>query len=285
MERSETIGHAPTAKGVTPLPATIAAPPAVHGFILDGPALAPALCLRLAGALRRAVMARVRDTLGLGPQDGLPAFFCGHQSDGAPVRPGHHDHLFFLADPGPPARVLIVPPSHAEHRPPSPEECGHRETLVKALAGMTHLIAGADGVFTLHTQDRPSPADPVLGSGLYWRSATAFHPPRHPKRGDDPQAFLTALIAKECLARALPLPAIKIISLRRGARDGLAALAHLTFPKPVSGPILLGRDAHRGGGVFLLGAVRRPLAEEGLPSREGSADSNDSRSARNEPII
>jgi CRISPR-associated protein Csb2 len=69
--------------------------------------------LELARALRRAVMARVQDTVG--KRTTLPPFFTGHAPSGAPLRSGRHEHLAFVLD-APRKRLLIIAPHIIERR-------------------------------------------------------------------------------------------------------------------------------------------------------------------------
>lgn len=226
--------------------------PDILAFRLDGDAVPPALAPRLAAAARRAVMARVRDALNLRPDAGLPLYFSGHATDGAPARTGTHDHLFVAVEPGDAPRLLVVAPHHAARREATRDECSHLATLERALDGFERLVAGRDGAFGLVPLVEPASGDRLVGPAPAWVSATAFRPTRHPKRGEDPAAFLAADIADECRARGLPAPAgIEIIELWEGPRGGLAASVRLTFTVAVDGPVLLGRDAHHGGGLFV----------------------------------
>jgi CRISPR-associated protein Csb2 len=226
--------------------------PGILAFGLDGDAVSPVAAVRIAAAARRAVMARVRDALGLRPDAGLPLYFSGHAADGAPARTGTHDHLFVAVEPGCAPRLLVVAPHCAARREATRDERSHLATLERALDGFERLVAGRDGAFGLVPLVEPAPGDRRVGPSSAWISATAVRPTRHPKRGDDPATFLAADIAAECAARGLPAPErIEIADLQAGPRGGLAASVRLTFAVAVAGPILLGRDAHQGGGLFL----------------------------------
>ncbi|ALK09857.1 type I-U CRISPR-associated protein Csb2 [Blastochloris viridis] len=228
--------------------------PGILAFGLDGGAVPPALAPRIAAAARRAVMARVRDALKLRPDAGLPAFFCGHAADGAPARSGTHDHLFVTVAPGAAPRLLVIAPHRAGRRAATREERGHLATLERALAGFERLVAGRDGAFGLVSLVEPGPGDRLVGPAPAWVSATMYRPTRHPKRNEDPAAFLAADVADECRARGLPAPAgIEITALQEGRCGGLAASVYLRFAVAVEGPVLLGRDAHQGGGLFVAG--------------------------------
>jgi CRISPR-associated protein Csb2 len=57
-------------------------------------------------------------------------------------------------------------------------------------------------------------------------------------------------IAAECTRRGLPKPEVELLDLSVGPRDGVVARLRLRFAVAVAGPILLGRDSHKGGGLF-----------------------------------
>ncbi len=59
-------------------------------------------------------------------------------------------------------------------------------------------------------------------------------------------------VSAECVRRGLPAPAeVDILECKGIANGGgLAARARLRFMTAVRGPVLLGRDSHRGGGLF-----------------------------------
>lgn len=145
-------------------------------------------------------------------------------------------------------------PHRAGRRAATREERGHLATLERALAGFERLVAGRDGAFGLVSLVEPGPGDRLVGPAPAWVSATMYRPTRHPKRNEDPAAFLAADVADECRARGLPAPAgIEITALQEGRCGGLAASVYLRFAVAVEGPVLLGRDAHQGGGLFVAG--------------------------------
>jgi CRISPR-associated protein Csb2 len=59
-------------------------------------------------------------------------------------------------------------------------------------------------------------------------------------------------LSAECVRRGLPAPAaVEILECKGVANGGgLKARARLRFATAVHGPLLLGRDSHRGGGLF-----------------------------------
>jgi CRISPR-associated protein Csb2 len=229
--------------------APVRQPRSIFAFALMGAKTLPGHEAAIAFAARRAVMARVQDKLGQGKP--LPAFFTGHESTGAPNRPGNHAHLFYAVDfSHKPARLLIVAPHRVEHRLATKwdRECLH--DLGEALAGFTILRAGEAGRFELTPLGELPDDDPVCGLSRTWISAAPYRPTRHAKRGTSIEDALVADMVAECARRNLPQPHVELLSYDTGPRGGVLARLHLTFAVSVEGPILLGHDAHRGGGVF-----------------------------------
>ena len=68
----------------------------IHVFVIDAGLHADAEPTDVARALRRAVMSRVQEVIG--PRRPLPAFFSGHDRDGAPAKREVRPHLTFVFD-------------------------------------------------------------------------------------------------------------------------------------------------------------------------------------------
>lgn len=198
----------------------------------------------LARALRRATMARVQDRLGRQP---LPSFFSGHGEDGAPLRDGTHRHLAFAVDLAR-ALLLVIAPHRLEGRPPSLDERRHLDLLDDAMADFTALRAGTAGHLRL-APAQIEEGDPLLGPARVWVSLTSYSPTRHAKRLPPAEA-LAEDCRRECRRRAWPEPEVEILGAAEGPRGGLRGTLRLTFPAARTGPILLGRLAHLGGGLF-----------------------------------
>lgn len=232
----------------------VKAAPAIHAYA-SSTAMSADLAPQLAGALRRAVMARVRDALGKGPDEGLPLFFSGHETDGRPANREHHAHLFFAVEPGPSARLLILAPHIVLRRAPDGKEAAQLRTLDMALAGFTSLKAGRGGILELAPLLELQPGHPLLGPARTWESRTPYCPTRHASRGKDAAAALISDVITECCRRGLPQPGVEIVACAAGRKGGhVSAHLRLDFAVAVEGPVLLGRDSHRGGGLFV--AVR-----------------------------
>lgn len=201
----------------------------------------------LAQALRRAVMSRVQERIGRHAR--LPAFFSGHEPNGAPSRSGIHAHLAFAAD-RVRHRLLIVAPHVLEGRQPTRHERKHLETLDASVADLNDLRAGAAGRLKLAWSPIHAHEDPVFGAARSWESATDYRPTRHGKRMT-PNEALVADVQAQVLRRGIAMPThIEVIEIREGPRGGLAGRLRLHFATSISGPILIGRTRHLGGGLF-----------------------------------
>jgi CRISPR-associated protein Csb2 len=233
-------------------------PSPMHVFAID-PAEAPPFAQRelLTRAIRRAVMARV-DPVWRGDRrdrrnEPLPLYFTGHDTEGRAARPGHHEHLFFLADDadgdGLIDRLAVVSPHCADHS--VTENKGYLDTLDRALAGLTILRAGRAGAPTLSPSPVAGEDDPLFGRATSWVSRTSYNPTRHPKRVSIAESVATDLLL-ECDRRGLPRPEVDILDVSIGPRDGITARARLRFKTAVEGPLLLGRGSHFGAGMFAI---------------------------------
>lgn len=232
--------------------------PSLHAFTLDR-AVARDEAAAVVAAFRRAMMARVGAVLGRGPDTGLPEFFSGHAGDGSVARAGTHRHLYLAVLPGTAPVALVIAPhlvgrrvadrdegnAAAEHRRgiASREELGDLATLADALVGFDRLALGA-GHVRLGACATPAP---LLGPARHWVTATPYAPTRHAGKRDDLAAHIAADCGRDALARGLPRPVVEVLRLLPGGR----ALLGLDFAIAIEGPILLGRDAHKGGGLFI----------------------------------
>jgi len=203
--------------------------------IADGLA-ADADPLQLARALRRAVMTRVQNEMGARKK--LPVFFTGHEADGSTARRGSHAHLAFVPDLAR-QRLLVIAPHAIEHRKPFKDECGHLETLARALTGLSELRAGRAGKLELERVEVNPDADPLFASSRVWAVATPYAPTRHAKRNG--RDSLHEDVLQEVQRRRLPVP---LTVEEKGAN------LLLRFKVAVPGPVLLGKTMHFGGGLF-----------------------------------
>jgi CRISPR-associated protein Csb2 len=201
----------------------------------------------LARALRRAVMARVRETTG--ERMTLPAFFNGHATDGAPARSGRHRHLTFAFD-APRGRLIIVAPHVLERREASKSERNYIRTLEDALENFHELRAGPAGKLSLVPDHTDIRHDPLFAPSFTWVSLTPYRVTRHAKLSHA-AAALEADLLTECRRAGLPQPQIEVMETFAKSGAGLFGLARLSFHGVEAGPILLGRDRHFGGGLFV----------------------------------
>lgn len=195
-------------------------------------------------AVRRALMALSRDDKGH-----VPPLFSGHEPDGAPASSGRHRHVFLAcADLDRDGRIeqVIVAAPWACDRSARPSQ-GERAGFDRVAASLNVVRAGRLGVVPL----RISSTDQRLnGPAQIWESHTDYRPTRHAGRDKDPVGPLLRDVAAECERRALPRPAIELLDLSVGPRDGIIARLRLRFAVAIGGPVLLGRDSHQGGGLF-----------------------------------
>jgi CRISPR-associated protein Csb2 len=224
----------------------------VFAFAIAG-GLERAEPLGLSRALRRAVLARVQERIGARTM--LPAFFSGHADDGAPARSGTHEHLAFGFD-APNKRLLIIAPHVLERRESSKNEREHLRTLEEALANLYELRAGPSGKLSLLCCQVDMRDDCLFARSSAWKSLTPYRATRHAKL-NDPAAALESDLLTECRRNGLPQPEIEIVKTWGKSGLGLFGEVKLKFHTAVNGPILLGRDRHFGGGLFVT-AARTP---------------------------
>jgi CRISPR-associated protein Csb2 len=202
-------------------------------------------------ALRRALMSRAADE-----DRRVPTLFSGHEEGPGPARSGRHRHVYLLAedsdDDGLLDRLLVVAPWRVD-RTVTPS-LAERRCFERVVADVAVVRAGVAGVLRLDQPRPPAEHDPLFASASVWTSCTPYRPTRHASHGADLEAAARQDLATECLRRGLPKPRIEIRRLDVGPRGGISGEACLRFATDVIGPILLGRDAHQGGGLFVRGA-------------------------------
>jgi len=195
-------------------------------------------------AVRRALMALSRDDQG-----NVPPLFSGHEADGAPASSGRHKHVFLacadLDRDGWVEKLVLATPWACDRSAQAGR--GEHTEFDRVATSLEVVRAGPLGVIPLRIS---SPDQRLIGPALTWESHTDYRPTRHAGRGKDPGAALLADVAAECERRNLPRPEIQMLGLSLGPREGAAARLRLKFALAVAGPILLGRDSHRGGGLF-----------------------------------
>ena len=162
----------------------------VFAFAIDSGLNAKPDPVRLARALRRAVMARVRDALGT---HRLPAFFSGHRQDGTPARAEDEPHLAFLFDPHD-NTLLVMTPDHLDRRCRWRNK-NHMATLEAALQGLGELRAGVDGILQLRQVAIELDRHPLFGAARVWKSLTPYLVNRHARRATAEITLQNDLIA------------------------------------------------------------------------------------------
>jgi CRISPR-associated protein Csb2 len=232
-------------------------PAAYSVWIEDGlePQASP---VEVARALRRAIMARAQSALG---RESLPPWFSGHKADGSAAESEDEPHLTYQADL--PHRLVVLAPEHlrADHKPSSQRL---RALLDAAVTGLVELRAGRAGLLRVRTEPIDAAEDPLFGRSVLWKSVTPYTVNRHRKVGS-PSEALTLDVLAESVRFGLPRADVRIESIIAGAGRGLSGRLTLSFPRPVSGPIAMGRTRYLGGGLF------RPVVEgaaQSSPARE-----------------
>ena len=210
--------------------------------------IATADAASLLHAVRRALMALSRDDNGH-----VPRLFSGHEREGAPARSGGHGHVFLAADDadgdGRIDRLIVAAPWACDRTTKGRRE--DRTCFDSVATTLAHVRAGRLGVLTLGPACALAAGDPLVGPARIWESRTPYSPTRHAGRGKDPDAAVVSDVIAECEHRGLPKPEVELLELNVGPNGGgLTARVRLRFTVSVAGPIMLGRDSHRGGGLF-----------------------------------
>ena len=199
-------------------------------------------------AVRRALMALAKDK-----RDRVPRLFSGHEPDGTPASSGRHEHVFLAADDadgdGRIDRLIVAAPWVCDRTIQ-----GSRQDRVDFDGVTTNLAtirAGKLGVILLGPVGSLAAGDPLVGPARVWESRAPYRPTRHAGRGKDMEAATAHDVAAECGHRGLPRPQVEVLEIKAGPNGGnLTARVRLRFAVAVEGPILLGRDSHKGGGLF-----------------------------------
>ena len=199
-------------------------------------------------AVRRALMALSRDN-----NRHVPQLFSGHEREGASTRSGGHDHIFLAADDadgdGRIDRLIVAAPWACDRTTKGSNK--DRVCFDRVSRELTNVRAGRLGVLTLGSASALAAGDPLVGPARVWESRTPYSPTRHAGRGKDPDTAVVRDVIAECERRGLPKPEVELLELNAGPNGGgLAARVRLRFAVAIEGPIMLGRDSHKGGGLF-----------------------------------
>lgn len=218
----------------------------VVGYALPSRSVARNDAPALLKSLRRALMAVARDDRGR-----VDRLFSGHEADGRAAGTGRHGHVFLAADvDGKWVAKLVAAAPWTVDRSTRPS--ARKRRLFDAVTRqLTELRAGTYGCLSL----QPMPLDDddlITAAARTWRSATPYLATRNVKKGADAAAAVTQDVFTECRRRGLPLPVtVSVARVSTGPSGGRpTADVEIAFAAAVSGPILLGRSSHQGGGLF-----------------------------------
>ncbi len=168
---------------------------------------------------------------------------------------GGHEHIFLAAEDadedGRIDRLIVAAPWACDRTTRGSRE--DRACFDSVVTTLTNVRAGPLGVLTLDPAYALATGDLLVGPSRVWESRTPYRPTRHAGRGKEADAFVAQDVISECERRGLPRPEVELLELNIGPNCGLVARVRLRFAVTVKGPVMLGRDSHKGGG--LLGAV------------------------------
>jgi CRISPR-associated protein Csb2 len=202
----------------------------------------------LLSAVRRALMSLSRRSDG-----SVPRLFSGHETDGAPARSGRHEHVFLSAadlnGDGYIDRLIVAAPWRCD-RSAQPDR-GDPALFDRTVSEIEIVRAGKLGIVSLAGDVAGVEDDRLVGPARVWESHACYAPTRPVRRGDNPAEVLRRDAAGECQRRGLPAPKVELLD-HLSARDGhIHGRLRLSFAVGVLGPIILGRNSHIGGGLFL----------------------------------
>lgn len=200
--------------------------------------------IRLSRAFRRAVMARVRDVRG---NDRLPAYFTGHHEDGPPGRSEDEPHLSYQFDPINQQLLIVSPELLNRCRALGLKD--NEADLESALNDFRELRAGHDGHLHIRLAVLDSATNPLLADSEVWQSITPYQVNRHGRKSTA-ESVLRNDVLLECERRNLPRPEVTVLNWASDPKSGLRGNLQIKFSSRVTGPIVLGRSRHLGGGLF-----------------------------------
>ena len=124
--------------------------------------------------------------------------------------------------------------------------------MAGALEGMDVLRASSAGRLTLVPAAVDRDSDALFAPAMVWESVTTYDVTRH-HRGSSPEDALRLDVGEELERSGWPRlrpESIKVLAVRSGPRGGLSGRLRLTFRTAQAGPLMIGRTAHKGGGLF-----------------------------------
>ncbi|WP_395826416.1 type I-U CRISPR-associated protein Csb2 [Elstera sp.] len=207
----------------------------------------------VAAAIRAAVMSLARDATG-----GVPLLFSGHLAGPGPARLGNHRHIYLAVldrdGDGLLDEVRLIAPWRVDRSPgvEGADPAADRAVFARVAAQLRIVRAGAQGVLLLAA---PKPLPPETSA--IWTSLTRYRPTRHPRGKADAASFIADDVRLELTRRGLP-PPVDCGVRRIVWQGGVSAHLILSFANPLTGPILIGRDAHQGGGLLCPAPAHGP---------------------------
>ena len=198
--------------------------------------------VRLSKSLRRAVMARV-GTQYAGAR--LPYYFSGHTGNSVPADSIRNPHLTYAFDPVSRRLLVIQPEAFGQEVGAS---CTYFQALSVALDGFSKLHAGPEGTLTL-LRSQFTKTDSLIAPARTWESLTPYCVNRHAKKTAAEEVIIRDVL-NECSRRGLPRPCITVLNWKAVRGMGLQATLRFEFLRYISGPVILGKTRHHGGGLF-----------------------------------
>lgn len=201
----------------------------------------------VARAARRAMMARVKYSLA---SSRIPSYVSGHEEDGAPAGDGTHRHIAIAVDLSR-SRFFYIAPNRLQLHGVRWSEVREDHGLVeRAMEGMNTLLAGKAGRLSVAPSAFDAESDPLFAPSRVWESVTDYSVARHRRRLTDEEALAADALEelRRCGWRAPEN--IEVLTALRGPRGGLTGRLRISFAVEQKGPLLIGRTAHKGGGLF-----------------------------------
>jgi CRISPR-associated protein Csb2 len=203
----------------------------------------------LLSAVRRALMSLSRRSDG-----SVPRLFSGHETNGARAQSGRHEHVFLsgadLDGDGCIDTLIVSAPWRCDHsvRP----VYGDVALFNRIVTSLAVVRAGKLGIVSLSMVATGAEDGRLVGPARIWESHACYSPTRPVRTGDDPVDVLRLDATAECRRRGLPIPEVELLGFSSGGEQCIAARLRLSFAVGVIGPLVLGRDSHQGGGLFLV---------------------------------
>ncbi len=210
--------------------------------------------VRLAKALRLAVMSRTRDVLSTSR---LPSYFSGHPDDGSPIR-SEEPHLAFVFAPLE-RQLLVVTPGHIDKRN-SRLDMKHLTTLELALQELRELRAGVDGCLKLRRIGIDVACHRLFQVSHVWESLTPYNVNRHAKKSTAETVLLNDVL-NDCEQRGFTAPQSHGFGMECRIRHGSSG------PAPIG---IQGCDPRFANLGKIEAYRRRPVHSSGASYRQAS---------------